>query len=135
MVVSQRPNQPRHATRLALRGRPMPRRARSLSVLVVDDYPDGLDLVTEYLTFRGFSVLAARNGEEALQIARTTKPDIVLMDLSMPGMDGWQATKVLKNDPATSRICVVAVTARALKPERDDAIAAGCDGVISKPFD
>ena len=114
----------------------MPQRnLASLSVLVVDDYPDGLDLVAEYLTFRGFSVHVATGGEDAIALARAVTPDIVLMDLSMPGTNGWQATTILKNDPATRGICVIAVTAHAMKPEREAALAAGCDGVILKPFD
>jgi len=114
---------------------PLSERSSTLSVLVVDDFPDGLELVAEYLTFRGFAVHVARNGEDAIEIARKVKPDIVLMDLSMPGIDGWQAAKILKTDPDTQAICVIAVTAHALKPERDAARASGCDGVICKPFD
>jgi CheY-like chemotaxis protein len=106
-----------------------------ISVLVVDDFPDGLDLVAEYLTFRHFAVHVATNGEDAIAIARTSKPDIVLMDLRMPGMTGWQAATILKNDPVTSGIYIIALTAHALRAERDSAIAAGCDGVILKPFD
>jgi CheY-like chemotaxis protein len=108
---------------------------RTLSILVVDDYPDGLELVTEYLTFRDFTVHGATSGEEAIAIARKVKPDIVLMDLSMPGINGWQAARILKDDPDTRGICVIAVTAHAMKPQRDAALGAGCDGVILKPFD
>jgi CheY-like chemotaxis protein len=107
----------------------------TLSVLVVDDFSDGRELVAEYLAFRGFNVSEATNGADALEISRTTLPDIVLMDLSMPGIDGWQATRALKADPRTRRIKVIAVTAHALKAETDSAKAAGCDGVICKPFD
>jgi CheY-like chemotaxis protein len=115
----------------------MPRRKSSsaLNVLVVDDFEDGLELVAEYLTFRGFGVLKARSGDEAIEIARKVKPQIVLMDLSMPGLDGWQATRILKADPNTKAIRVIAVTAHALKRETDAARDAGCDGIISKPFD
>jgi two-component system cell cycle response regulator DivK len=105
------------------------------SVLVVDDFRDGLELVTEYLKFRGFVALAARSGEQAINLARAIRPHIVLMDLTMPGIDGWQATKILKSDPATAGICVIAMTARALQIEQESAITAGCDGVIVKPFD
>ena len=115
----------------------MPSRKPSsaLNVLVVDDFDDGRDLVAEYLTFRGFGVLVARSGREAIKIARKAKPQIVLMDLSMPGIDGWRATRILKADPKTKAIRVIAVTAHALKRETDAARDAGCDGVISKPFD
>jgi two-component system cell cycle response regulator DivK len=109
--------------------------AAPLSVLVVDDFPDGRELVAEYLTFRGFDVHVAGDGAEAVAVAQKVRPAIVLMDLSMTGIDGWQAARMLKSDPNTQAITVIAVTAHALKPERDAAKAAGCDGVISKPFD
>jgi CheY-like chemotaxis protein len=108
---------------------------RSLQILVVDDFPDGRELLAEYLTFRGFTVHIACNGAEAIEIARTVTPQIVLMDLSMPGIDGWQAARVLKTDPRTHGITIIAVTAHALQKETDAARDAGCDGVISKPFD
>src|SRR3977135_361301 len=111
------------------------KRARRLKVLVVDDFPDGRELVAEYLTFRGFSVHVACNGAEAIEIARKVRPEIVLMDLSMPGIDGWKAARTLKNDPLTQAVTVIAVTAHALPPETDAAREAGCDGVICKPFD
>jgi two-component system cell cycle response regulator DivK len=115
----------------------MPNRKISppLSVLVVDDFRDGRELVAEYLTFRGFEVHVACDGAEAIEVARTVQPAIVLMDLSMPGIDGWQAARLLKNDPETQAITIIAVTAHALKRERDAARDAGCDGVICKPFD
>ena len=107
-------------------------RSHPLNVLVVDDVPDGRELVAEYLVFRGFVVHVACDGAQAIVIARKVRPDIVLMDLSMPGIDGWQAAGALKNDPATQAIIVIAVTAHALKPETDAAREAGCDGVICK---
>jgi two-component system, cell cycle response regulator DivK len=112
-----------------------PHRPSTISVLVVDDYDDGRELVVEYLSFRGFVVHAASGGAEAVEIARTVKPQIVLMDLSMPGLDGWDATRLLKNDPETQAITVIALTAHALQRETESARQAGCDGVISKPFD
>jgi two-component system, cell cycle response regulator DivK len=108
---------------------------RTLRILVVDDFADGRELVAEYLNFRGFTVDVACDGAEAIDMARKINPDIVLMDLSMPGIDGWQATHALKQDPRTREIIVIAVTAHALKRETDAAREAGCDGVISKPFD
>jgi two-component system cell cycle response regulator DivK len=105
------------------------------SVLVVDDFADGRELVAEYLTFRGFTVHTATSGEQAIQLAHDVLPDIVLMDLAMPGVNGWQAARSLKADSRTQQIIVIAVTAHALKPETDAAKAAGCDGVICKPFD
>jgi CheY-like chemotaxis protein len=106
-----------------------------LRVLVVDDYQDGRDLLTEYLTFRGFAVDAACDGAEAIAKAKHARPDLILMDLRMPGMDGWRATRALKDDPDTQSVPVIAVTAHALGVERQSARDAGCDAVISKPFD
>jgi CheY-like chemotaxis protein len=105
------------------------------SVLVVDDSPDGREMLVEYLVFRGFQVAEAGNGAEALEVARRVQPDIILMDLSMPGVDGWEATRRLKADPLTQGAVIVAVTAHAFPPEQDAARAAGCDVVIAKPFD
>jgi CheY-like chemotaxis protein len=111
------------------------RTAAPISVLVVDDFSDGRELVAESLCFRGFDMHVACGGAEAIAVAREVRPAIVLMDLSMPGIDGWDATRILKSDPGTQAITVIAVTAHALKRETDAARAAGCDGVISKPFD
>ena len=105
------------------------------SVLVVDDYLDGREMVAEYLAFRGFVVCEASDGIEALELARRIQPEIVLMDLRMPGMDGWEATRRLKRDPKTRHIPVVALTAHALTPEINTARQAGCDAVIAKPCD
>jgi len=106
-----------------------------ISVLVVDDFPDGRDLLTEYLSFRGFDVHAARDGAEAVEMTRTLKPHIVLLDLGMPGMNGWEVARHLKSDPDTASITVIAVTAHALTPQVELAKESGCDGVICKPFD
>ena len=105
------------------------------SVLIVDDFVDGRELLAEYLTFRGFPIHVASDGGEAIEVARRVRPAIILMDLSMPGIDGWQATRTLKADPVMRETLIFAVTARALRPERDAAKEAGCDGVICKPFD
>ena len=105
------------------------------SVLVVDDSSDGREMLVEYLVFRQFQVAEARNGAEALDVARRAQPDIILMDLSMPGVDGWEATRRLKADPLTQSAFIVAVTAHAFRREQEAARAAGCDVVIAKPFD
>jgi two-component system cell cycle response regulator DivK len=110
-------------------------RGSKLCVLVVDDFPDGLEMVSEYLAFRGFSVHVARSGTQAIEVAQAVTPDVVLMDLVMPDLDGRVATHILKSDPRTSGVCVIAVTAQALNVEVESAMNAGCDGVISKPFD
>ena len=104
-------------------------------VLVVEDFADNRDLLTEYLTFRGFSVTAAADGAAAVDMVRQDRPDVILMDLRMPGLDGWEATRLLKADPATASVPIVAVTAHALRPEIESARAAGCDAVVAKPFD
>ena len=104
-------------------------------VLVVDDSVDEREMLMEYLAFRRFEVAQARNGVEALVVARRLRPKIILMDLSMPGMDGWEATRRLKADPVTTHAIIVAVTAHAFAPEQEAARAAGCDAVIAKPCD
>ena len=91
------------------------------SILVVDDSPDGREMLVEYLVFRGFHVTEAGNGAEAIEVARRVKPNIVLMDLSMPGVDGWEATRTLKADPALQDVVVIAVTAHAFPIEQQAA--------------
>ncbi len=92
-------------------------------------------MLAEYLRFRGFAVAAARSGVEALSAAGDVHPSVVLMDLRMPEMDGWEATRHLRNNPKTRDIMIVAVTAHALASEVKRAIDAGCDAVVSKPYD
>jgi two-component system cell cycle response regulator DivK len=103
-------------------------------ILVVDDYPDGREMVAEYLTYHGFPIREARDGQEAIELAVSWKPSVILMDLQMPGMDGWEVTRRLKADPNTKDILVVALTAHALKREVQAARAAGCDAVVPKPY-
>jgi len=112
-----------------------PTNNNGIRVLVVEDYADNRDLLTEYLTFRGFAVSAAADGDAAIRLAREEPPDVILMDLRMPGVDGWQATRQLKADPMTAHVPVIAVTAHALRPEVQSARDAGCDAVVAKPFD
>jgi PleD family two-component response regulator len=85
-------------------------------ILVVEDYPDAREMYAEYLRFSGFRVAEARNGEEALARARQEVPDVVLMDLALPLMDGWEATRRLKSDPRTARTLVVALTGPGATP-------------------
>jgi two-component system, cell cycle response regulator DivK len=105
------------------------------SILVADDYPDGRQLLAEYLQFRGFVVVTAASGREAVDVATQAQPAAILMDLRMPGMDGWEATRLLRANPATSDILIVAVTAAAIPDEARSAIDAGCDAVVAKPYD
>src|SRR6516165_4709771 len=102
-------------------------------VLLVDDYPDAREMYAEYLDFSGFEVFEAANGMEALQRAADTQPDIVLMDLSLPVMDGWEATRRLKVDKRTEHIPVVALTGHALAGISEGAKRAGCDAFVTKP--
>ena len=102
-------------------------------VLLVDDYPDAREMYSEYLKFSGFDVVEASNGVEALQRAIETSPDIILMDLSLPVMDGWEATRRLKEDPRTAGIPVVALTGHALAGMFEGAKRAGCDAFVTKP--
>ena len=102
-------------------------------VLLVDDYPDAREMYSEYLEFSGFDVVEAGNGMEALQRAVDTAPDIILMDLSLPVMDGWEATLRLKADQRTKAIPVVALTGHALAGISEGAKQAGCDAFVTKP--
>ena len=102
-------------------------------ILLVEDYDDAREMYRDYLEFSGFRVDTARDGHEALKKARAHLPDLILMDLSLPGLDGWEATRILKSDPATSHLMVVALSAHALAAEGERARAAGCDGFIAKP--
>ena len=102
-------------------------------ILVVDDYQDAREMYAEYLQFSGFRVAEARNGNEALQQAFELTPDLILMDLSLPGMDGWEATRQLKADARTNKIPVVALTGHALAGASEGAKKAGCDSFVTKP--
>ena len=102
-------------------------------ILVVDDYDDAREMYAEYLVFCGFRVAEARNGNEALDQAFAVQPDLILMDLSLPGMDGWEATRQLKADERTKHIPVVALTGHALAGASEGAKKAGCDSFVTKP--
>jgi two-component system cell cycle response regulator DivK len=102
-------------------------------ILVVDDYQDAREMYAEYLVFSGFRVAEARNGKEALEQAFALKPDLILMDLSLPGMDGWEATRRLKADKQTRHIPIVALTGHALAGASEGARRAGCDSFVTKP--
>lgn len=108
------------------------RRAQPL-VLLAEDFEDARDLYRDYLEFSGFTVETANNGREAIQQALALQPDVILMDASMPVLDGWQATRELKANPATWHIPVLALTAHAFDDARQQAHAVGCDGFVPKP--
>ena len=102
-------------------------------VLVVEDYQDAREMYGAYLQFSGFEVAEASNGVEAVEKTQQLLPDIVLMDLALPRMDGWEATRRLKSDPRTSHIPIVALTGHALAGHAEGAREAGCDAFVTKP--
>ena len=102
-------------------------------VLVVDDFQDNREMYAEYLAFSGFRVIQAANGKEALDQAFANRPDIIIMDLSLPVMDGWEATRRLKADLRTNAIPVVALTGHAMHGHSKGAMEAGCDSFVAKP--
>jgi CheY-like chemotaxis protein len=104
-------------------------------ILVVDDNPTNLKLVSDVLQFDGYRVLKASDAEEAQEIIKSSPPDLILMDIALPGMDGLTLTRQIKADERTRHIIVVALTAFAMKGDDDKAQAAGCDGYITKPID
>jgi two-component system cell cycle response regulator DivK len=104
-------------------------------ILLVEDNPQNRRLAQFLLKSYGYMVYEATTGEEALELARTHLPELILMDLQLPGVDGYAVTQRLKEDAATATIPVVALTAYAMRGDREKALAAGCDGYITKPID
>jgi CheY-like chemotaxis protein len=102
-------------------------------VLIVDDFDDALEIYAQYLTFKGYRVLTATNGADAIVAARVHRPALIFMDLRMAVMTGTEAMLLLRSDPAFSRVPIIALTAHALEEERVEALAAGFDEVIPKP--
>ena len=103
-------------------------------VLIIEDNPANMTLATFLLQSAGHTVLSAKDAETGLALARVEQPDLVLMDIQLPGMDGLEATALLKGDEATREIPVVALTALAMKGDEERIRAAGCDGYIAKPL-
>jgi two-component system cell cycle response regulator DivK len=103
-------------------------------ILIVEDNPANMRLATLLLYNAGHSVTGAVDAESGLTLARADLPDLILMDIQLPGMDGLAATALLKKDPATSSIPVIALTAMAMKQDEDNARAAGCDAYVAKPL-
>jgi CheY-like chemotaxis protein len=104
-------------------------------ILVVDDNPTNLKLIADLLSFEGYEVFHAMDAEEAQVLLSGTLPDLILMDIALPGMDGLSLTRLLKADARTSHIRIIALTAFAMKGDDEKALAAGCDGYITKPID
>lgn len=102
-------------------------------VLIVEDDSDSQYIYRIFLDHHGFQVLSAGTSQEGVRLARESKPDVILMDVSIPGMDGWTTTRLLKREPDTSSIPVIVITAHAFPEDRERAREAGCDGFLSKP--
>ena len=104
-------------------------------ILVIEDDEMNVDMLTERLELRGYRVLTAGDGLRGIDLARAVAPDLILMDVSLPEVDGWEATRRLKAEAATRHIPVVALTAHAMESDREKAMRAGCDGYETKPVD
>jgi len=104
-------------------------------ILLVEDNELNRDMLRRRLSHRGHEVILAANGRQGIEMARSEKPDVVLMDLSLPEVDGWQAARILKNDAGTRGIPLVALTAHAMLGDREKALEAGCDDYATKPVD
>ena len=106
-----------------------------MKILLVEDNELNRDMLTRRLKRKGFTIISAKNGQEGIDTAHSENPDIVLMDLSLPIMDGWTAAEKLKSDPITKTIPIIALTAHAMKGDREKALEAGCDDYDTKPID
>jgi CheY-like chemotaxis protein len=117
------------------RDRPAPREKTGPGplVLIVDDFEDNREMYTQYLRFIGYRVAEAVDGHDALAKADSLHPDVIVMDLSLPGLDGWEATRRLKADARTRDIPVIALTGHALAGHAEGARDAGCDAFVTKP--
>jgi two-component system cell cycle response regulator DivK len=105
-----------------------------LRILVIEDSPVNMALTVAILENAGHAVLQADHAAQGLQLAREERPDLVLMDIQLPDIDGLAATRMLKSDPRTAGLPVIALTAFAMKGDEDDTRAAGCDGYVTKPI-
>jgi two-component system cell cycle response regulator DivK len=106
----------------------------SKRILVVEDQEDNRRIVRDLLTKNGYEMIEAVNGEEGVAMAQTERPDLILMDIQLPGLDGYEATRRIKADPALRQIPIIAVTSYALSGDDAKAEAAGCDAYVTKPF-
>lgn len=105
------------------------------NILIVEDNEMNRDMLSRRLERRGYAVTMAADGRQGVEMARAGKPDLILMDMSLPVMDGWTATRALKADPETAGIPVIALTAHAMEGDGDKARAAGCDDYDTKPIE
>jgi CheY-like chemotaxis protein len=104
-------------------------------ILLVEDNEMNRDMLSRRLLRNNFEVVMAVNGQEGVDMAKSEKPDIILMDMSLPVMDGWEATRTIKADDATRSIPVIALTAHAMESDREQALQAGCDDFDTKPIE
>jgi CheY-like chemotaxis protein len=105
------------------------------TILIVEDNEMNRDMLSRRLERKGYDVLLAVNGEIGLEVARANTPDLILMDMSLPVVDGWEATRRLKADDRLEHIPVIALTAHAMASDRDNALEAGCDDYDTKPIE
>jgi two-component system, cell cycle response regulator DivK len=106
-----------------------------MKILLVEDNEMNRDMLSRRLQRRGYDVVVALDGEEGIELARRETPDLILMDMSLPVLDGWEATRRLKSEQATQGIPVIALTAHAMRGDREQALDAGCDDYDIKPVD
>jgi len=106
----------------------------SKRILVVEDQEDNRQIIRDMLTATDYEIMEAESGEEALEAVAKQRPDLILMDIQLPGMDGYEATRRIKADPALRSIPIIAVTSFALSGEEQKARAAGCDEYVPKPY-
>lgn len=105
------------------------------TILIIEDNETNLELATTLLETKGFTIISARTAEEGLRLAQQELPDLILMDFSLPGMDGLTAIRSLKANPATRHLAVIGLTANAMKGDEEIALEAGCNGYLTKPID
>lgn len=105
------------------------------TILIVEDNEMNRDMLSRRLTRRGYVILLAVDGETGVEVARANTPDLILMDMSLPVVDGWEATRRLKADDALQHIPIIALTAHAMANDREKALEAGCDDYDTKPID
>ena len=103
-------------------------------ILLVEDNPATIDVVQKELEFLGYEALTAENGEKAIEMAAAELPDLIIMDISLPRMDGLEATAMIRKNPKTESIPILAATARALPGDREKCLQSGCNDYIAKPF-
>ena len=106
-----------------------------MKILIVEDNEMNRDMLSRRLIKKGFEIIIAVDGEEGVKKTLSEKPDLILMDMSLPIMDGWEATKKLKSNSDTSKIPIIALTAHAMAQDKEKALAAGCDEYDTKPID